>query len=320
MEQKYLNSKENIKNIFSRIGIGLTAFIIVTLVSQLVIKFILKSLYPEALSIQYLMWINMAIMYLIGFPTFYLIVKDIPKHCYKEQKKIKFKTFLSFLAVSISSMYIFNIVGILVNYLLGYLIGNNIANPLESLITSVSTKFILVFVVILAPIVEETIFRQIILDRVRVYGDKFAIIFTALLFGLFHGNLSQFFYAFALGAIFAYLKLKTNKLIYPILLHIIINFMGSYVGIKILESIDIINDVIQFNSSYKFILLYSFFVFSMFISGIIIFLLNIKKLEFEPQKVQLSSNYINKSAYLNLGIIIFVITCLVQFIFTIINS
>ena len=53
--------------------------------------------------------------------------------------------------------------------------------------------------------------------------DKVAIITTAILFGLFHANFSQFFYAVALGMIFAYVTLKTGTIKYSIILHIVVN-------------------------------------------------------------------------------------------------
>ena len=48
------------------------------------------------------------------------------------------------------------------------------------------------------------------LNKIRMYGDKVAIITTAIMFGLFHANFSQFFYAVGLGVIFAYVTLKLS--------------------------------------------------------------------------------------------------------------
>ena len=44
---------------------------------------------------------------------------------------------------------------------------------------------------ILAQVVEELIFRKLLIDRLHNYGEKAVIIFTAICFGLFHGNLTQ---------------------------------------------------------------------------------------------------------------------------------
>ena len=50
---------------------------------------------------------------------------------------------------------------------------------------------------------------------------------SALLFGLLHPNLYQFFYAFLLGILFGGLRYFTGKLWPCILLHMVINFTGS---------------------------------------------------------------------------------------------
>ena len=47
------------------------------------------------------------------------------------------------------------------------------------------------------------------------------------MFGLFHLNLFQFFYAFGLGLMFGYVYMRTSQLRYSIVMHMIINFNGS---------------------------------------------------------------------------------------------
>ena len=48
------------------------------------------------------------------------------------------------------------------------------------------------YMVICAPILEEYIFRKLIVDRTVKYGQGVAIVLSGLMFGLFHGNLNQF--------------------------------------------------------------------------------------------------------------------------------
>ena len=55
--------------------------------------------------------------------------------------------------------------------------------------------FTFTFSVVLAPVMEELIFRKVLIDRTIVYGDKAAVVLSGLLFGVFHGNFHQFFYA-----------------------------------------------------------------------------------------------------------------------------
>lgn len=70
---------------------------------------------------------------------------------------------------------------------------------------------------------EEVIFRRLLLDRIRIFGDGAAILIGGAAFGLFHGNLNQTLYAFALGAIFTAIVLMTNRIRYTIAIHMVIN-------------------------------------------------------------------------------------------------
>ena len=61
---------------------------------------------------------------------------------------------------------------------------------------------------ILAPVSEELIFRGVILQSLRPYGKRFAVVCSAVLFGVFHGNLIQTPYAFALGLVLGYVTVE----------------------------------------------------------------------------------------------------------------
>lgn len=58
---------------------------------------------------------------------------------------------------------------------------------------------------VLAPISEELLFRGYVLRALRPYGKRFAILGSAILFGLFHGNLLQGPYALLVGLILGWL-------------------------------------------------------------------------------------------------------------------
>lgn len=85
----------------------------------------------------------------------------------------------------------------------------------------------LVYVVLLAPVMEELIFRYLLLDRMLFLGDWTAVGLSALMFGLFHTNLYQFFYAVLVGLLLGYLRIMTGTLTWSILLHMFINFFGG---------------------------------------------------------------------------------------------
>jgi membrane protease YdiL (CAAX protease family) len=79
-------------------------------------------------------------------------------------------------------------------------------------------------VAVVAPLVEELIFRGLILQGFRRnYNGFVAVFFSALLFALFHLNPWQFPATFVLGLILGWIMLKTNSIILVILGHSINN-------------------------------------------------------------------------------------------------
>lgn len=77
------------------------------------------------------------------------------------------------------------------------------------------------------PIAEELLYRGVVFKRLRLlFGVLPAILLSALIFGLMHGNIVQLLYAGILGLLLAYLMQSTGKLYAPILGHIAANVMA----------------------------------------------------------------------------------------------
>lgn len=85
----------------------------------------------------------------------------------------------------------------------------------------------LIMTAILPAICEETAHRGMLLKSLSGYGYKKAIIISALLFGLLHLNIEQFFYATIIGLYLGYLSILCDT-IYPA---IIIHFMNNGIGV-----------------------------------------------------------------------------------------
>lgn len=75
-------------------------------------------------------------------------------------------------------------------------------------------------------IVEELLFRKVILNGLLPYGKTFAIITSSTLFSLMHSNPSQFIFAFVAGVFFAYIALETKSVFPTIILHFANNFIS----------------------------------------------------------------------------------------------
>lgn len=81
-------------------------------------------------------------------------------------------------------------------------------------------------VAIFAPLVEEFIFRGVIMrGLLRKYSPFFAIVFSAILFAGYHLNPWQFSVAIYLGIFLAWLRYKTRNIWLPVLAHSLNNFI-----------------------------------------------------------------------------------------------
>ncbi len=94
--------------------------------------------------------------------------------------------------------------------------------------SSLSGWLFLFYVCLIGPIFEEVLFRGVILRTLNKYNRYFAIIASALIFGLFHLYLEQGAHAFVLGLVLAYVSLKTDSLMTCILLHIFHNTITTF--------------------------------------------------------------------------------------------
>lgn len=89
----------------------------------------------------------------------------------------------------------------------------------------------ILYLIIIAPVAEEFIFRGLVLKTIAPYGKKLAIIVSASLFGLMHGNLTQFLGAFACGIIFAAVDVKYNSILPSIIIHMLNNTLPIMLNI-----------------------------------------------------------------------------------------
>ena len=86
-------------------------------------------------------------------------------------------------------------------------------------------------IVISAPVIEELMFRGVLLKGLsEKYGVKWGIILSALLFGLFHLNWHQMLTATVVGLIYGWVATETKSVRYTILLHAMNNAMVFVFG------------------------------------------------------------------------------------------
>ena len=94
------------------------------------------------------------------------------------------------------------------------------------------------YICLLGPVLEELIFRGVLLDGLRKYGNWFGIIISSILFGLMHQNFMQCIPAICMGIVWGYMTVKTGSIIPSIIIHILNNSLSSLLLI-LMENVDI---------------------------------------------------------------------------------
>ncbi|WP_195972662.1 CPBP family intramembrane glutamic endopeptidase [Clostridium thermobutyricum] len=188
---------------------------------------------------------------------FFILILYGKKNIFKTIKINKFfkkKNIKLIIVMTLSGMFL----GIILSGIVGEFITSNkfMINNVVNLKNSILG---LIFMLIIAPILEEIIFRGILFNYLKKHCNvAFAIIIQAIVFGVFHGNVSQGVNAFVMGIILAIIYLYTNSLWGDILAHGLTNFLclicGMYSvanGIFIITSIISIVILIKNREKYK---------------------------------------------------------------------
>lgn len=293
------------RKFFSKIGLNYTFFGVFAIIMQIIIINIIGFTNPIILNdINLTSIIASVCNYILPLPIFLYLMNKLEKQEINSNK-LTIKKFIVYIAISLTLMWIGNLIGLTITEILGNLIQSEIANPIVETIDSSSIYTNLLLMVIMAPIFEEIIFRKLLIDRTIKYGKGVSILLSALIFGLFHGNLNQFFYAFLIGGFFAYVYIKTGKIIYTILLHLTVNFFGSIISVIVGNSLNNMNTMANLPIADAGILIIYFLVYVLIvIVGVIGLLKNYKKISL------LKDNLIKKpyiTSFINMGMICFYI-------------
>lgn len=300
-----LKVKINNKKVFSKIGLATFVSMILVNIIQGIFFAVIGVVNQELLSAQ---WINYAAIaisfYLIGFPVFYLMIKKLPEEEKRESRTLGVFEVIKICIMSYSLVYIVNLLTNLLMMVIAIFKGSEVTNPLLNLLEGSNWIWSLVFAGILSPIIEEMMFRGIMLNKLRGYGDKIAIITTAVLFGLFHANFSQFFYAVALGMIFAYVTLKTGTIKYSIILHIVVNIMGGV----------ILPALVGDGSNIVVVGCVGVVLLAIVIVGLVLLVKNKKNISLLDGEIKLEKGTVFKTIWVNVGMILYIVICLISMI------
>lgn len=322
---------QGVRKRFSNIGYALDLVILVwyslnVIISEVARLFVNPAKLP--------MWAELLMsngpLYVVAIPLSLLIFRTIPK-VKRKTSDMGVGMFLVLMAISFPLADIGNFIG---NILSGLLSNDQAQSSINELIEGLDPISLLLFTVIIGPIFEEWLFRRLLIDRMQQYGEKTAILVSAFAFGLFHGNLFQFFYAFAFGLLLAYAYVRTGKLRYTIAMHMTFNFFGGFLPqvafLPMSKSVRSAVDMDTFGGVRKAfaaghgaevtpLLIYLVFDGVMFIVGIVVAILERKKLVFYKAPEELPAGTRVKTVLANPGVIIFIVLSVLLMIAALFN-
>lgn len=316
------------KKTFGIIGWGFFAFVVVSTVSQQLAAAIAYALNTDDRGLSGLITylVSFFPLYLIAFPVLLLIIKKLPKDD-MDKKNIDIFTLIQYFCMCISIMYIGNVIGTGLSSIIGGFFGKTSNNNLAEIIMNTDMTGTIIFVVLLGSVMEEIVFRKILIDRTVKYGERNAMFLSALLFALFHMNLFQFFYAFGIGLIFAYIYIKSRRIEYSIAFHMIINFMGSVLAVQVAKNFD--SDTMTklqsgnpemmaaaLTPSVVLSTIYSLVMIVVFFAGIALIIVNRKKMRLDVNGAPFTRKEEKGLVYGNYGMAFFIAACLVMMVLT----
>ncbi len=179
-------------------------------------------------------------------------------------KKVKIKEYISIKKININQMFLF------ICYGFGFQVVSGIANLTvnhfhnieksaesiqETLISGNIFTTVIIISIVLAPIIEELLFRGMILKKLNNHiNTKLAIVIQAMLFSLIHFNISQLVPTLLLGIFLGICYIKFDNIIAPIIVHLVFNSIGITIMV-IPESLQIYFSYVIIASAFASVIL-----------------------------------------------------------------
>lgn len=306
---------------YAVIGWACVAMLTIWLALNIIISALLTALLYQQGSMP--TWVMLLIsglpLYAVAMPIAVLLMRAAPTLPTREFPMSGGRFFTIFL-MCLPIMYVGNIIGQVVAALL---FGSNATNAIVDLAMNPDWATAL-YMVVLGPVMEEWLFRKQLISRMRRYGEKLAIVMSSLIFALYHMNLFQFFYAFGLGMMLGYVYMRTSRLRYSIVLHMLINFNGAVLAPWVLSQLDsslvdaLANgdvaaaEAAMTSSAPGLMIMMTYFTlyFAAMIAGVVLLIAKRKSFEFYETPEELPRGLRGNVAFGNAGIVVYIIIAL----------
>ncbi len=220
-------------------------------------------------------------------PCLFYIHKCIPKGEVKKTLRLNMFTFRNLLYIIFIIMFFTPIVA-LISYITT-LFYDNVASDLILQAIDLPMYVVLLVLAVMPAISEELIFRGILLSNFDDSHNFLYAMLNGFLFGILHGNASQFFYAFAIGILFYYIVKISNSLYLASIAHFMINSQSVILSYFVDVDQTVVEDAVEYSDLE---VIQSLGVVCL-VSGFIFFLIFRSFVKYN-NKLKRSSNYANK--------------------------
>lgn len=152
--------------------------------------------------------------------------------------------------------------------------------------------------------VEEFAIRGVVMQSLRKYGDKFAIVMSAVVFALMHGNMVQIPFAFIAGLAIGYAVMVTGSMWVGVAIHFLNNLVA--VGMQIAM------DNFSTRTENVIMLCIMLTVFALGAVCIVLYLKNYARVPLAKGKSELSSSEKNTAYIWNVPMMIAIVALVIQ--------
>ena len=116
----------------------------------------------------------------------------------------------------------------------------DLSGGLKSVILSV------IYSVLIAPVTEELLMRGFVQKNLSRVSQRFGIIMSAFIFGIWHENVAQFLLAFTAGIFFGYIDAKHDSLVPSIICHMAVNSVAELGSIFDTYNLDMAYTILEY--------------------------------------------------------------------------
>lgn len=313
------------KAFFSRVGLAVLALTLGYQVGATILATLISLIAPAVTNTWWYSWLLTDLsLYGIGLPCMLRALKGLPPapfnatYCPRGGSVTTKPRFGvgQWLVVAVIAAGLLQIGGLIGNGImdaLSALTGYDYANGLDSMVSESPLWVTFIATVVIAPIGEEFLFRKLLIDRTRRYGDGVSVLLSGVLFGLFHGNLFQLFYTVMLGCVLAYVYTRTGRLHFCVALHALINFLGGalplllrrWIGEENLADSEVLTEhLLSHPAQYLVYTLYSFLIIGAMLASVILLICLGRRLKLGRGELELPRGRVVSTVVLNAGMLV----------------